>query len=87
MNNSNESLDARAIAKAQLRDDYIRNKKLPNVSILMSSSDNKFSYVNNMDFFAKAIVDGLRGYADAGDVNHIILLRELLDYIKKELPQ
>ena len=52
----------------------------------MSSSDNKFSYVNtvnNMDFFAKAIVDGLRGYADAGDVNHIILLRELLDYIKK----
>ena len=90
MNNSNESLDARAVAKAQLRDDYIRNKKLPNVSILMSSSDNKFSYVNtvnNMDFFAKAIVDGLRGYADAGDVNHIILLRELLDYIKKELPQ
>jgi hypothetical protein len=56
----------------------------------MSSSDNKFSYVNtvnNMDFFAKAIVDGLRGYADAGDMNHIISFGELLDYIKKELPQ
>ena len=68
------------------KDDYIRNKKLPNVSILMSSSDNEFSYVdtaNNMGFFAKAIVDGLKGYADAGDVNHIISLRELVDYIKK----
>ena len=86
MNNNNESLDARAVAKAQLRDDYIRNKKLPNVSILMRSIDNKFSYdntFNNMDFFAKAIVDGLKGYADAGDVNHIISLRELVDYIKK----
>jgi len=71
-------------------DDYIRNKKLPNVSILMSSSDNEFSYVdtaNNMGFFAKAIVDGPRGYADAGDMNHIISLRELVDYIKKVLPQ
>ena len=57
-------------------DDYIRNKKLPNVSILMSSSNNQFSYldmVNNMGFFAKAILDG-KGYADAGDVNHIISL-------------
>lgn len=45
-------------------DDYIRNKKLPNVSILMSSSNNEFScvdMVNNMGFFAKAIVDGFRG--------------------------
>nr|WP_311456288.1 hypothetical protein [uncultured Capnocytophaga sp.] len=52
----------------------------------MSSSDNKFSYVdttNNMGFFAKAIIEGLKGYADAGDVNHIISFRELLDYIKK----
>lgn len=68
------------------KDDYIRNKKLPNVSILMRSSGNEFSYVdttNNMGFFAKAIVDGLKGYADAGDVNHIISLRELVDYIKK----
>lgn len=59
------------------KDDYIRNKKLPNVSILMRSSGNEFSYVdttNNMGFFAKAIVDGLRGYADAGDMNHIISL-------------
>lgn len=58
------------------KNDYIRNKKLPNVSILMNSSDNEFSYVdtaNNMGFFAKAILDG-KGYADAGDVNHIISL-------------
>ena len=56
----------------------------------MRSSDNEFSYVdttNNMGFFAKTIIEGLKGYADAGDVNHIISLRELLDYIKKELPQ
>jgi len=61
-------------------------KKLPNVSILMRSSDNEFSYVdttNNMGFFAKTIIEGLKGYADAGDVNHIISLRELVDYIKK----
>jgi hypothetical protein len=58
-------------------DDYIRNKKLPNVSILMRSSDNEFSYVdtaNSMGFFAKAIVDGFIGYEDAGDMNHIISL-------------
>lgn len=70
-------------------DDYIRNKKLPNVSILMSSSNNEFSYVdtlNNMGFFAKAIVDGFRGYADAEDMNYIISLRELVDYINKVLP-
>ncbi|WP_169450073.1 hypothetical protein [Capnocytophaga granulosa] len=36
-----------------------------------------------MGFFAKAIIEGLKGYADAGDVNHIISLRELVDYIKK----
>ena len=52
----------------------------------MRSSDNEFSYVdttNNMGFFAKTIIEGLKGYADAGDVNHIISFRELLDYIKK----
>ena len=40
----------------------------------MRSSGNEFSYVdttNNMGFFAKAIIEGLKGYADAGDMNHI----------------
>ena len=76
--------------KLVTKDDYIRNKKLPNVSILMSSSNNEFSYVdtlNNMGFFAKAIEDGFRGYADAEDMNYIISLRELVDNIKKVLPQ
>ncbi|MDR2407882.1 MAG: caspase family protein [Bacteroidales bacterium] len=71
-------------------DDYIRNKRMPNVSILMSSSDNESSWTDanyNLGFFAKAIIDGLDGAADAGDMNHIISLRELVNYVIRVVPQ
>jgi hypothetical protein len=71
-------------------DDYIRNKQMPNVSILMSSSDNESSWADptyNLGYFTKAIIDGLNGAADAGDMNHIISLRELVNYVRRVVPQ
>jgi hypothetical protein len=71
-------------------DDYVRNKRMPNISILMSSSDNESSFTDdksNLGFFTKAIIDGLNGAADAGDMNHIISLRELINYVVQVVPQ
>lgn len=70
-------------------DDYIKNKRLPNVSIMMSSSDNESSWTdtnNNMGYFAKSIIDGLKGNADENDMNNFISLRELVNYVVKVVP-
>lgn len=71
-------------------DDYIRKKQLPNISILMSSSDFESSFIDkysNMGFFTKTIIDGLNGSADAGSKNRFISLRELANYVIKIVPQ
>ena len=70
-------------------DDYIRSKTLPNVSILMSSSDSESSWPdtnNNLGFFTKAIIDGLNGAADYNN-NRIVSLEELCRYVISVVPQ
>lgn len=67
-------------------DDYIRRKVCPNVSVLMSSSDQEASYPDysaGLGYFTKAIIDGLRGAADQHPYNRTISLRELEEYIMR----
>ncbi len=70
-------------------DNYIRNKYLPNVTILMSSSDNESSYgdsYSNLGFFTKTIIDGLDGEADNNN-NRIVSLDEICYYVIHEVPK
>lgn len=70
-------------------DDYIKNKACPNVSIMMSSSDWETSAGDpstRLGFFTKALIDGLKGAADQYPKNRIVSLRELEEYVMREVP-
>lgn len=76
-------------------DNYLQNQSLPNVSILMSSSDNQPSFPNKISklgFFTETIIDGLNGSADGYGKkdqikNNIISLDELIEFVIQVLPQ